>query len=65
MAEPEKPKQSRGIFKLFNTAMKKYKKAKVVAKNNPQGSYAAGCPAKNTGSGTLGQGGCKDCDRAI
>ena len=45
--------------------MKKYKKARVVAKNNPQGSYAAGCPAKNTGGGTLGSGGCKDCDRAI
>jgi len=25
--------------------MKKYVKAQVVAKNNPQGSYAAGCPA--------------------
>jgi hypothetical protein len=24
--------------------MKKYKKAKVVAKNNPQGAYSAGCP---------------------
>jgi hypothetical protein len=27
--------------------MKKYVKAQVVAKNNPQGSYAAGCPPKN------------------
>ena len=26
--------------------MKKYVKAEVVAKNNPQGSYAAGCPTK-------------------
>jgi hypothetical protein len=31
--------------------MKKYKKAKVVAKNNPQGSFAAGCPT-NTRSGS-------------
>lgn len=26
---------------------KTYKKAKVLAKNNPQGSYAAGCPSHN------------------
>lgn len=38
--------------------MKKYVKAKVVAKNNPQGSYAAGCPAKNN------QSQCRQCDRA-
>ena len=25
--------------------MKKYKEVKVVAKNAPKGSYAAGCPA--------------------
>ena len=38
--------------------MKKYVKAKVVAKNNPQGSYAAGCPAKNSGGDY-----CKSCER--
>jgi len=26
--------------------MKNYKKAKVIAKNLPTGSYAAGCPEK-------------------
>ena len=26
--------------------MKKYKKPQLVAKNNPTGSFAAGCPAK-------------------
>lgn len=40
--------------------MKKYTKVKVVAKNNPQGSYAAGCP---TGSSTGGSGQCKQCER--
>jgi hypothetical protein len=29
--------------------MKKYVKARVVAKNNPQGSYAAGCGAHSAG----------------
>jgi hypothetical protein len=28
---------------------KKYQKAKVVAKNNPQGSFAAGCPSVRSG----------------
>jgi hypothetical protein len=41
--------------------MKKYVKAQVVAKNNPQGSYAAGCPAKNDKWG--GSPKCKDCER--
>ena len=27
--------------------MKNYKKVKMVAKNAPSGSYAAGCPEKN------------------
>ena len=40
--------------------MKKYKKAVVVAKNNPQGSYAAGCP---TGSSTSSSSSCNSCDR--
>jgi len=39
--------------------MKKYVKAQVVAKNNPQGSYAAGCPAKS-GNGQAGY--CKSCE---
>jgi len=39
--------------------MKKYVKAKVVAKNNPQGSYAAGCPAKENGA----EYHCKKCER--
>jgi len=40
--------------------MKKYQKPKVVAKNNPQGSYAAGCPAKGTGTSTY----CRSCERS-
>ena len=41
--------------------MKKYVKAQVLAKNNPQGSYAAGCPAdKNE---TYAGGNCKRCER--
>jgi hypothetical protein len=39
--------------------MKKYVKAQVVAKNNPQGSYAAGCPAK---SGNNQSSVCKSCE---
>ena len=39
--------------------MKKYVKAQVVAKNNPQGSYAAGCPDKGHG-GQI----CKTCERS-
>jgi hypothetical protein len=27
--------------------MKKFKKVKVIAKNKPSGSYAAGCPEKS------------------
>ena len=27
--------------------MKKYKKPQLVAKNNPTGSFAAGCPTKD------------------
>ncbi len=38
--------------------MKKYVKAQVVAKNNPQGSYAAGCPAKQQPTHS-----CKSCER--
>lgn len=43
--------------------MKKYVKAQVVAKNNPQGSYAAGCPAKERGAGTAGSYSCINCER--
>lgn len=42
--------------------MKKYVKAQVVAKNNPQGSYAAGCPEKTTNAGQINSG-CKNCER--
>lgn len=38
--------------------MKKYVKAQVVAKNNPQGSYAAGCPTNKTGADS-----CRICER--
>ena len=38
--------------------MKKYVKAQVVAKNNPTGSYAAGCPSMGTGNQE-----CKKCER--
>lgn len=40
--------------------MKKYVKAQVVAKNNPQGSYAAGCPEKGTANGAIE---CRRCER--
>ena len=43
--------------------MKKYVKAQVVAKNNPQGSYAAGCPEKGRGGASNGDYSCKACDR--
>lgn len=36
-----------------------YKKPQLVAKNNPTGSFAAGCPANNVGGGF-----CRMCDRA-
>ena len=42
--------------------MKKYVKAKVVAKNNPQGSYAAGCPVKTYGNNPSPK--CRDCERS-
>ena len=40
--------------------MKNYVKAMVLAKNNPQGSYAAGCPEKNAGTPTN----CHNCERS-
>lgn len=49
--------------------MKKYKKVELVAKNQLAGSYAAGCPSKNMGSGcfllsVVKNGGCKACERS-
>lgn len=41
--------------------MKKYQKAEMIAKNLTSGSYAAGCPAKNTGLSSMT--GCKACER--
>jgi len=38
---------------------KAYKKPALVAKNNPTGSFAAGCPAEGGGFGQ-----CKDCERS-
>lgn len=51
--------------------MKKYQKAKMIAKNLPSGSYAAGCP-ENTYYKDAMKGWnpfkipkyCKDCERA-
>jgi hypothetical protein len=40
--------------------MKTYQKAQVIAKNNPQGSYAAGCPPQN--AGTTNADKCKKCE---
>ena len=42
--------------------MKKYQKPQMIAKNQPTGSYAAGCPAKDA----IGPGCpsiCKNCER--
>lgn len=44
--------------------MKKYVKAQVVAKNNPQGSYAAGCPADKAKAQSGSSTSCNKCDRA-
>lgn len=50
--------------------MKKYVKAQIIAKNLPTGSYAAGCPSKNTGKerclmfDNLSGEGCKSCERS-
>lgn len=41
---------------------KQYKKPQIIAKNNPTGSYAAGCPAELRG-GTGGTSNCDQCDR--
>ena len=39
--------------------MKKYAKPKMVAKNAPTGSYAAGCPTNHKGWNSLE---CRNCD---
>jgi len=46
--------------------MKNYSKPKILAKNLPSGSYAAGCPAKDRGQDCVlfGHTGCENCDRA-
>ena len=49
-----------GTIKIFNI-MKSYKKTTLVAKNARSGSYAAGCPPQNMGSGMYT--GCKPCER--
>jgi hypothetical protein len=44
--------------------MKNYVKAQVVAKNSPEGSYAAGCPEKNSSPGGI-KSYCKNCERTV
>ncbi len=49
--------------------MKKYQKAKMIAKNLPTGSYAAGCSAWTnkascTGATARKNGYCRDCERS-
>lgn len=38
----------------------KYQKPQLIAKNNPTGSFAAGCPAKDRGAATAS---CLSCER--
>lgn len=38
-----------------------YKKPRLIAKNNPTGSFAAGCPEESAGHPVFN---CKKCDRA-
>ncbi|MCH5238553.1 MAG: hypothetical protein J1E95_12305 [Muribaculaceae bacterium] len=46
--------------------MKEYKSPKMVAKNAPTGSYAAGCPANEGGMGRdYLSPRCVSCERAI
>lgn len=40
-----------------------YKKPRLIAKNNPTGSFAAGCPSELRGPDGYVRG-CKACDRA-
>lgn len=41
--------------------MKEYKKAQMIAKNLPTGSYAAGCPTNERGRCLLWM--CEKCER--
>ena len=41
--------------------MKQYKKAKVLAKNRPTGSYSAGCPVNRNGN----YNNCRECERTL
>jgi hypothetical protein len=45
--------------------MKKYVKAQVVAKNSPEGSYAAGCPVDGSRFTSNGRPPyeCRNCER--
>ena len=43
--------------------MKKYAKVKMIAKNLPTGSYAAGCPAQERGGNNTGKYSCINCER--
>ncbi|MBQ3779579.1 MAG: hypothetical protein II835_16220 [Fibrobacter sp.] len=38
-----------------------YKKPRLIAKNNPTGSFAAGCPSNNCNTGSDWD--CKCCER--
>jgi hypothetical protein len=50
--------------KTMENAMKKaYKKPVLIAKNNPTGSFAAGCPANQDASGGRTAATCKKCER--
>ena len=43
-----------------------YKRPEIIAKNLPTGSYAAGCPSKESGKNCyvfINNGGCKKCER--
>lgn len=43
--------------------MKEFKKAQLIAKNLPTGSYAAGCPPQERGQSHTGKYSCLNCER--
>lgn len=46
--------------------MKEYKAPKMIAKNAPVGSYAAGCPSNEGATGgAYMPGRCKACERTM
>jgi len=51
--------------------MKKYSKPRMLAKNAPTGSYAAGCPSKTAGKTCIllnkngAMDGCRYCERTL